>query len=1277
MSQEAGKASPGLTPGQRQAVEEREGSVLVAAAAGSGKTKVLVERLLQQVEEGRNIHEFLVITFTKAAAAELRGRIAQELNRRLAQDVGNHHLRRQLTLVYQAQISTIHAFCSKVIQESGHLLDLNPGFRLCQESEGRILLDQAIDQVLEEAYGREEGEFHRLVDSWALGRDDQDLHQMILDIFLQIQSHPKPEQWLEEEKGRWDLSQISQVEESLWGAELLAQARAQGEDVGREILRCVDLCQGDLLVKQNYGPSLQATAESLEKFVKATEEGWDGACEALPIDFPRVGAKKKVRGDNGIDHGLEDPDLLALVKEIRELCKKRMGSLALQGSSEGHLADLRASAPLIVQLVKLVQECSAQYQQEKRQRNLLDFGDLEHYAVALLVDGEGRPTPLAQLWSSRLAEVMVDEYQDTNQVQNAIFRAVSQEGRKLFVVGDVKQSIYQFRLADPSIFLEKYQDFSSRQPPVAGLGRAVRLDQNFRSRPQVLEACNDLFAQLMTPEFGGIDYRQEALVAGASFLPGERPDCYSTELALLDTSDCKEHGQGMKSAVLESRWVAGRIRQLVEEGFSISQGEGFRPVGYGDMMILLRSPKSSLGAYVLALETLGIPWVTRGAKDLFDSTEVQVALSLLHLVDNSRQDIPLLAVLRSPVFGFTANELAVMCGKQRGDVWEALELKSREDSPLGEKSRDFLRTLRDLRFDAGDLGPRELLWQCVSTCNMLGIFGAREGGETRIANLLALYQLFGQLEEGGYGSLFACLRHLDQRKEAGDLPRLEEAQREAQGVSLMSIHGSKGLEKPVVFVAGLAKAFNLDKNQSPMAIHQKLGLGPKRLHPEWRMEYPTLARTCIQQRKEQEALEEEVRLLYVAMTRAREKLILTVALTEGLDRVEKMKKYFSLPLSPYALGQQPSAGRWVLLHAMARPEGKGALGLLGQTGLTDCLSCGTPWKIQVVDCSPLAEHSTWADLIFQGDLPEGAFPKGETSEGDLPEGDLPEGDLPEQEFPEGGGQDPLDLEAQEERARALEAYRARYSWIYAHEAEVEAPSKFTATQSKGKVLHWGEDGELSVVDQEKDQGFSALPPGADPFLYRKKPRVPQFNKEIQAMTAAQRGSAMHLVMQYMDIASLAEGSLAEVEGRLASLVASGHLTTRQCQGVSAEQIALFLDSPLGRQARSAPVCQQEFKFSILIEGRLLGVETAEPLLLQGVIDCWFQDEEGVTLIDFKSDQVSPGELEAKTKEHGNQMAVYALALQRILGQRVRRKVLWFFDQNCGMDSLWGPELPAD
>ena len=1185
-----------LTAEQRNIVDDRGGELLVSAAAGSGKTRVLVERLLDRVtQEGLDIDRFLVITYTKAAAAELRSRIAQELVSRLAEHPGDRHLRRQTTLVYQAQISTIHSFCAALLRESGHLLDLDPDFRLCDEGEAQILMARTLEQVLDRRYEglTPDAPFAQLADTLAAGRDDSRLSEIVLDIFGRIQSHPDPNGWLEEQKALWQLEGVTDLSQTAWGQLLLEDTRRQASWCRQRLAQALEWCRGDELLEVNYLPSLMETVGALDAFLAANS--WDEAAACLPVPFPTAGRKKKrLKPVTGTEE-MEATDRGERMKAVRTRCKKQLEKSAAQisGTSSQLLEELRLSRPAVQALMDLVLDFQKAYGAEKRRRSLVDFSDLEHFAVQLLVDSEGNPTPLAHSWAARYDEVMVDEYQDTNRVQNALFNAISHGGRTLFQVGDVKQSIYRFRLADPTIFLEKYRRFPDGDEAEAGTARRRVLSRNFRSRSQVLEGCNDLFRAIMSREFGELDYTDDqALVPGAAFPGGED---YALELDALDLSFLgDQEGEKDHKDLLEARFAARRIKELLTQPLMLEEGEDLRLMRPSDVMILLRSPGSVLHHYIRTLGEEGIPWVAEGGSDLFASTEVNVALSILQIVDNPRQDVPLIAALRSPVYAFSGDKLAMLRAGAEGDFYTAL-VRAAESGD--EDCRAFLAELADLRFGAGDKTCRQLIWHIYERTNLLGLFGAMEGGEERQSNLLSLYALAGQLEGSGCRTLFQFLQRLERLRENGAKFTSLPPEQNGEGVSILSIHRSKGLEKPVVLVCGLTRRFNRDDLMRPVLFHPVLGVGPKGLDRERMVEYPTLARQAVARQLEREMMAEELRLLYVAMTRAREKLILTLALPEGLKNLSRVGEELSLPISPMALESQLSAGHWVLLHARTRPEAAN-LRVMADTPDVEAEGLGPAWDIRWVEGLPLSQPGESGGRF--ADLPRGE----ETDAG---------------------------------------ALVRRLSWTYPHLACANIPSKITATGIKGRARDLEAAEEAVGLAKEEERP-----------IHR-----PDFVARERGLTPAQRGTALHLAMQYIPLDG--DHSPAGVQTELDRLEAEGFLTRLQAEAVDPNCIAAFFASPLGQAMKQAKSCRREFKFSILVpaEDYYPGAE-GEEILLQGVVDAWFDDGDGVTILDFKSDRVAPGGEAARAEEYRPQLEAYCKAMAAILDRPVKRCVLWFF-----------------
>ncbi|MGM9607554.1 MAG: helicase-exonuclease AddAB subunit AddA [Oscillospiraceae bacterium] len=1162
-----------LTEEQRAVVENRGGALLVSAAAGSGKTRVLVERLLERVEqEGHDIDEFLVITFTNAAAAELRGRIAQELAQRLARDPGNARLRRQTVLVYKTRICTIDALCIDLLRQHGHLLDVDPDFRICDQAEGETIAARVLSELLDERYEDIENDpgFAALVEAVLTGRDDARLVNIVLDIHKRIQSHPDPDRWLAEHREDFRAEGIADAGETPWGALILDHARAQADYWRGEMAKALDLAARDEIVDLNYGPTLSATLEGLENLFQA--ESWDRAAGCFPIPFPRAGAKR------GADPAIKDA-----IADLRTRCKTRMEAVeALFGAdSAGVLSELRSLAPVVEALFDLVREFGRRFYEEKTRRGLLEFSDAEHLTVHLLEQDEVR-----DLLREQFTEIMVDEYQDTNEVQNVLFDALSRDGENLFLVGDVKQSIYRFRLADPAIFLGKYESWPPAERAEAGQPRKLILSRNFRSRPQVLHAANYVFENIMSRACGEMEYGPaEALVPGGSF---EDDPAYAAELDVLSLPEGEGGEDAVDKNLIEARFVARRMAQMLREGFLVDDGAGGqRPVRAEDMVILLRSPGPVLRHYTRALAEAGIPVETEGGGDFFDTTEISVALSLLEIIDNPRQDVPLLSVLRSPVFGFTPDRLSqIRAGCKDGDFYAALEADGGEDCAA------FLEQMKLLRFRAGELSAQQLIERLYAETDLMAIFGAMPDGARRQANLAALREQARQLERAGHKGLFGFLTHLGRLRQKGE--RLAPASAGTGGVKILSIHRSKGLEFPVVFLCGLGRQFNTMDAAAPVLFHPRLGVGPKRLErgEGWTVEWPTLARQAVSLQMDRELKAEEMRLLYVAMTRAKEKLIMTMGLSKAGDALAKLARDAARPVAPAVAAAASTPGRWLLLCALTRPDGEAL-----RTGETDCpvipAGCGPAWEIRLV---PGADYEP--PLHARGEV------AGEIAR------------PPEEQV--------------EKLAQVL-------SWTYPHAQAADLPSKLTATQLKGRAL----DAEAA---EDTD---TPRPVKHTPF------ERPDFAAQKLGLTAPQRGTALHKVLQYLDFDKT--GSAEEIAGEIDRLAAGQFITGEEARSADPQKLAAFFLSELGRELLAAPVREREYKFSLLLPGEEFfpGAE-GEEILFQGVVDCWFEDERGITIVDFKTDRVPEPE------QYRPQVEAYARALEELLGKSVARKALYFF-----------------
>ena len=720
------------TSAQKAAIEESGRAVLVSAAAGSGKTRVLTERLLRRIENDADIDSFLVITFTKAAAAELKSRILDEISERLAADPDNRRLRRQSALCSKAQIGTIDSFCQSFLRENCHAAQLSPEFRVIEEDRAEAIKQRVIQRVLDDCYEAPDEGFKLLTDTVGMGRrDDNKLAETVLALHRKTQSHARPELWLRQQLETLEPAETD-AGRTVWGSEILRNVR---DDALYWAQRMDDVCRRaaeDEAVAAKYGPSFAETALSLRDFARACDLGWDRAREALPISYPRLGTITNP----------PDPELKEYTKAVRELCKKNCAKYEklLSASSEKLLSDMHRTAPAMRALIELTLRFDRAYAAEKRRKAEVDFADLEHLTAQLLTNEDGSPTELARETSQRFCEIMVDEYQDVNRVQDDIFRALSKNGENLFMVGDVKQSIYRFRLADPLIFTEKYEKYSFLTDAGETEPIKIMLQENFRSRQEVIDGINSVFTACMSKKLGEIDYDENALLRCGGVY--DDSGC-APELILIDVKGDEDDLRDKTEK--EAAVVAEKIRELMASGMTVSG----RALGYGDIALLMRSANSVGEVYRRELIVRGIPVAAGQGGSFFASTEIASLMSLLAIIDNPHQDVALIAVLRSSAFGFTADELTEMrLADREGDFYTALK----KAAETNEKCAAFLETLGKLRSRAPDTPVDELLMFIYNELDLPALCAAMQDAPQRLANLRMMLELSKRFASGGFRS---------------------------------------------------------------------------------------------------------------------------------------------------------------------------------------------------------------------------------------------------------------------------------------------------------------------------------------------------------------------------------------------------------------------------------------------------------------------------------------------------------------------------------------------
>ncbi|MBQ9963980.1 MAG: helicase-exonuclease AddAB subunit AddA [Clostridia bacterium] len=936
----------GWTPEQEQCITCHGGTLLVSAAAGSGKTSVLVERIIQRVTDAVcpiDLDRLLVVTFTNAAAAEMRHRLSERLTQAVAESPDDLRLQRQLLMLPRADICTVDSFCIGLLREHFHALELSPQFKVADEQQAFLLRNEALNEALQTCYAEQDPAFEALAAALTNGKTDARLYSAAETVFRFIQSYPDPDEWLTDTAALYDAS--VPIADTVWGRCVLDEIRAVLRQCESLYVTACTAAEQDEVLQNAYAPSLLADLTAVRELETCAENGdWDRLFAVLSA-FTPAGFK----GSKGAD-----PALKARCSALRDKAKKSLEKLTALGCGTAQQCrdDLTRSAALIGALYTLVRRFSENFAVKKRAADLIDFSDAEHMALSLLTRKENKkrvPSALAQELSAHYDEILVDEYQDTNAVQDALFLSLSRHAENLFFVGDVKQSIYAFRKAMPKLFIDKrnaYPPFDGKHYPAT-----ITLGKNFRSRLSVTSAVNFLFRQLMIPQVGGITYDEnEQLVCGATY-PNAEGEPYRTECLIVDGTTFDKTAFAKDQA--EALVIAERIAAL-KGNFTVTEKGVSRPLTYGDCCILLRSHKSHAAAYREALSLYGIPSVAAVENGFFETAEIRIALSLLRCIDNPLQDVPLTAVMLSPLFGFSTDDLAEirLCRRDAALYHAVCTARKQAADPLKKRCAVLVDTLRRYRDLAALLTVDRLLNRLYEELAIPEILCARFGGTIRADNLQLLYDQCTQFEQAGFRGLSSFIRHIDRLQEqqvnlSGAAPHAGE-----DAVQIISVHASKGLEYPVVFLAGLGNEFNRENAKADLLLHTEYGVGMTHRDPVSYTRRHTLPwqGLLLMQRADDRA--EELRILYVAMTRAREKLYLVTTVSDPAKRLSALGALIDPAcetLSPSVIVDADSMSDWVLTALLRHPC---AAALRQHAGLTEEAVLPDAQHIDISFCTP-------------------------------------------------------------------------------------------------------------------------------------------------------------------------------------------------------------------------------------------------------------------------------------------------------------------------------------
>lgn len=1188
------------TKEQQKVIDLRDRNILVSAAAGSGKTAVLVERIISMVMDEKkpmDIDRLLIVTFTRAAAGEMRERIGAALESRLEAEPDNRHLQRQTTLLHKAQISTIHGFCSYVIRNYFHLIDLDPGYRMADEGELKLLKTDVAKEVVEEAYARGAAEYQAFVESYSTGKSDEGIQDMILNLYEFAGSAPWPARWLLDCKKNYDIKTWEDLEASGWMQYLWEDIRSMLKEAAEQ-------------TKENLDMALMPSGPYMyEEMLREDKAAIDYALEA--DTYRRMYERIRLitwRALSSKKDEMVDPALRENVKGNRGRVKDMIKELQTRyffAPPRHMLETMQKCAVPVGALVDLTISFMGAFEQKKREKNILDFSDLEHMALDILAkpeeDGSLHVSEAAKELSEQFDEILIDEYQDSNMVQEILLGHVSGAIRgayNTFMVGDVKQSIYRFRQARPELFMEKLDSY----PTTDSSTQRIDLHKNFRSRSEVLKSVNFFFRQIMRRELGGVEYDKDAaLYTGASYAPGNDPAFAVTEVMAVETDadELLDDQKAQNNRELEARAIGGRIRQIVGRELVWDKKKNeYRPAAYGDCVILLRTMSGWAEVFGQVLTGMGIPAYSTSKTGYFSAIEVQTILNFLQICDNPRQEIPYTAVLASPLAGCTPKELAMIkCIDKEKPIFECAALyKDRgTEEVLREKIRHFLDFYEDVCSRVHHTPIHELIWYLVQKSGYGDYVSALPGGEQRIANVRMLVEKAVDYESTSYGGLFHFVRYIEHlQKYDVDFGEVNITGENDDTVRIMSIHKSKGLEFPIVFVAGLNKRFNQQDLNGPVIMDADFGVASVYVDYENRVKSPTLMRSALRQKLLKENLGEELRVLYVAMTRAKEKLILAgtianldkkLAALQYLEHREEGKLPFSM------LMEAASYWSW-LLPALIRAPGR------------------APIEVNRISAAELVTDEA-----------------GIQSEKMLRREELLGWDT---------------NRVYDEKVR--EALNVRFAFRYPYEDQRDIPVKVSVSEMK----------KQSMQDEE------AYEPYHEPDVI---PLTPQFLKKEEELAGAGRGTAYHAFMERLDLSRC--GSEEEVRCQVKEAGERHYLSEQEAACIRPSDFVTFAGTPLGQRMAAAQKAgclhrEQPFVLGVSassVKSRWSGEET---ILVQGIIDAFFYEGEDIILADYKTDKTGPEGARGLADKYRVQLEQYSEALERLTGKRVREKIIYSF-----------------
>ena len=1238
------------TEEQKQAIYEKNNNILVAAAAGSGKTAVLVERIINKViNENVDIDKILVVTFTNAAASEMRERILDAIYKKLEENPDSVNLQRQITLLNKSSICTIHSFCLDVIRNNFYEIDISSNFRIGDTTEVEMIKQDVLEELFEQKYMENDKGFIKLIETYTDYRGDEKLQDIILGIYKYIQSNPFPEKWLNEKVNDFNVNIDDDFSNTIWGKIILEHVK---DEINSMIMK-LEKIKNDTLKFTELEKFSSVLQEDINNLNSINLSNWDMAYENMNyLKWSKWPVDKKVT-----------IDLKNEAKEIRDSIKKEFSKNILKYSSKDANEDILKMKGTVLEVKKIIFEFSAFFALKKKEKNIIDFNDIEHFALKILTNENGESTEVAKKYRESFEEILIDEYQDSNLVQENILTSISR-GNNIFMVGDVKQSIYKFRQARPELFLDKYENYDVKSGlNVESIGEKIQLFKNFRSRKNVLDITNLVFEDIMSKKLGNVEYNdEEYLNYGANYPEPENDVMHSgiAELHIIDLKEkeediYKDEGQNNKEenteknnsesndenneetqeriedAVLEARFVANKIQALLNSDYHVyDRKKGYRKIKAKDICVLLRATSVLAPIYEKEISEKGIAVFSDSSSTYLESMEVQTIMSLLKVIDNPMQDIPLITVLRSNIFGFTDNDLIeIRLVDKKCTFYEAM-LKSRMnvENSLRHKIDFVIERLNKWKAEEEYTPLNEFIWKLYLDTGFYNYVTLLPNGNLRQANLKLLFEKAKQYEKVSFKGLFSFINFIDKVKtSSSDMSAAKIVGENDDVVRIMSIHKSKGLEFPIVFLSSTGKKFNMQDLNTPILIHQDIGFGPQFIDSETRVEYPSLAKEAIKIKLREETISEEMRVLYVALTRAKEKLIIT-----GMSKdIEKALKDKDKLLEMYQK-KDVFNDKKELEKLNSNLVGK-------YSSYLDWLELVYEYNKEN-NINEIIELNTYNknDLIS------------EFSNDDLEELNMVE--KIKEEIKE--KENKID---HEEEQKYREELLEKLKWRYGYTRSSKIPTKTSVTKLKELEA---ENTELDIddlVDMARNNKESKIKEmNQKHTMLSAKPR---FMEEIQKLNSAQKGTLMHLCVQLLD--EKKEYSLEELKDFVNDLQNRNIISEIEAKSVNIQVLYKYTKSELWNELKLAKEIHKEEPFYINIDANTIfdDAEDDETILVQGIIDLYYIDKDGkLILVDYKTDYVPDGDVSKLEEKYKVQLELYKKALEDALGRKVDKAMIW-------------------